>query len=90
MNERIKELAEQAWDSLIDEMGDVVSEDGGLNSDFLHTYVQRFAALIVLECANVIADDDLAKECGTFLMDSYAKGMRYSAHLIKEHFGVRE
>ena len=53
MNKRIKELAEQAWDSLIDEMGDVVSEDGQLNSDFLHAYVQQFAESIVEECANV-------------------------------------
>jgi hypothetical protein len=46
--------------------------------------------LIVRECATAITDDDLAKDCGTFMMDSYAKGMRYSAHLIKEHFGVEE
>jgi hypothetical protein len=51
---------------------------------------EKFAVLIVKECANVITDDDLAKDCGTFMMDSYAKGMRYSAHLIKEHFGVEE
>ena len=49
----------------------------------------KFAELIVRECANVIADNDLAKDCGTIMMDSYAKGMRYSAHLIKEHFGVK-
>lgn len=87
---RIKELAEQAWDYLIDEMGDVVSEDGQLNWDFLHAYDQRFAKLIVEECATAITDDDLAKDCDTFLMQSWAKGMRYSAHLIREHFGVEE
>ena len=90
MNERIKELAEQAWDSLIDEMGDVVSEDGRLNSDFLHAFVQQFAELIVRECATAITDDDLAKDCDTFMMQSWAKGMRYSVEVIKEHFGVRE
>ena len=51
---------------------------------------EKFAVLIVRECATAITNDDLAKDCGTFLMDSYAKGMRYSAHLIKEHFGVEE
>ena len=51
---------------------------------------EKFALLIVRECANVITDDDLAKDCGTFMMDSYAKGMRYSAHLIREHFRVEE
>ena len=90
MNERIRELAEQAWDHLIDEMGDVISEDGSLNSDFLHTYVQRFAELIVRECATAITDDELAKDCDTLMMQSWAKGMNYSAKLIKEHFGVEE
>jgi hypothetical protein len=73
MNPRIKELASQCWDQRL----------YGKHFD-----QEMFAQLIVLECANVIADDDLAKDCDTFLMDSYAKGMRYSAHLIKEHFGI--
>ena len=76
MNERIRELAEQA--------GFNPYNYEGANA----VLFKKFAELIVLECANVIADDDLAKDCGTFMMDSYAKGMRYSAHLIKEHFGV--
>jgi len=50
--------------------------------------LRQVAELIVRECANVIADDDLAKDSGTFMMDSYAKGMRHSAHIIKEHFGI--
>jgi hypothetical protein len=73
MNPRIKELASQCWDQRL----------YGKHFD-----QEMFAQLIVLECARVIADDDLAKDCDTFLMDSYAKGMRYSAHLIKEHFGI--
>ena len=76
MNERIRELAEQAWDHLIDEMGDVVSEDGSLNSDFLHAYVQRFAALIVAECANV-ADENYIH-----------RGSRTCGLAIRLHFGV--
>jgi hypothetical protein len=74
MNPRIQELAEQAgWDT---------------HHAQFDTRIEKFAQLIVQECAAAITDDDLAKDCGTFLMDSYAKGMRYSAHLIKEHFGV--
>ena len=76
MNERIRELLKQAG-----------VKDVTVPKD---TVYEKFAELIVKECANVIADDDLAKDCDTFLMDSYAKGMRYSAHLIKEHFGVEE
>ena len=82
MNELIRKLHEQAQD-WADAHAPYASEE--------HEYfVEKFAQLIVRECANVIADDDLAKDCGTFMMDSYAKGMRYSAHLIKEHFGVEE
>jgi len=76
MNERIKELAEQAWDSLIDVMGYVVSEDGQLNSDFLHAYVQQFAELIVEECANV-ADENYIH-----------RGSRTCGLAIRLHFGV--
>ena len=72
MNERILELTRQVWS----------------DPNISHVNHMKFAKLIVQECANVIADNDLAKDCGTFMMDSYAKGMRYSAHLIKEHFGV--
>ena len=77
MNIRIKELAEQAWDSLIDEMDDVVSEDGRLNSDFLHAYTQRFAELIVRECCDIFV------ELRTRPADLAVKD-------VKKHFGVRE
>ena len=92
MNPRIRELAEQAERLARDELAHLERVHNRLYS---HTedreiYNEKFAQLIVKECANVIADDDLAKDSGTFMMDSYAKGMRYSAHLIKAHFGVEE
>ena len=77
---RIKELAEQA--------GYTPLPGFDFANELQEVFLNKFAKLIVRECANVIANDDLAKDCGTFMMDSYAKGMRYSAHLIKEHFGV--
>ena len=52
MNLKYKELAEQAWDSVRDEMGDVYREDG-LNWDFLHAYDKRYAELIVRQCAEI-------------------------------------
>jgi hypothetical protein len=86
MNERIKELA-KAY--LVHERytryGEIVEED---LYEFYPDELEKFAQLIVEECATAITEDALAKDCGTFMMDSYAKGMRYSAHLIKEHFGV--
>ena len=96
MNERIKQLAEQAGECVNvvytppvrSKTPGKIWEDGHV--DWHTQFNQKFAELIIQECANVITDDDLAKDCGTFMMDSYAKGMRYSAHLIKEHFGVEE
>ena len=83
MNIRIKELAEQAWDSLIDEMGDVVSEDGQLNSDFLHAYVQRFAELIVRECIKLAVPEDSYR-------DEWFKAKCDVMDRIKQHFGVND
>ena len=94
MNERIRELAHQAGEYVNEVYTPPVRsktpgkiwEDGHV--DWHEQFNQKFAELIVQECATAITDDKLAKDCGTFMMDSYAKGMRYSAHLIKEHFGV--
>ena len=92
MNERIKELAEQAERLAEDELAHLERVHNRLYyfNEGREIYNQKFAQLIVQECAAAITDDELAKDCGTFLMDSWAKGMRYSAHLIKEHFGVEE
>lgn len=79
MNERIRELAERA----------------GYQADMFgighwdQSECQKFAELIIRECATAITDHALAKDCDTFLMDSWAKGMRYSAHVLYEHFGVK-
>ena len=82
MNKRIRELAKQSGAWQYYEINEGVGED--------EKHLEKFAQLIVRECATAITDNEFAKDCGTFLMDSYAKGMRYSAHLIKEHFGVEE
>lgn len=92
MNPRIRELAEQVERLARDELAHLERVHNRVYSltEGREIYNEKFAQLIVLECANVIADDDLAKDCGTFLMDSYAKGMRYSVEVIKEHFGVEQ
>ena len=82
MNQRIRELAKEALDYAEQ------NQSAEVQQHWFKLYNEKFAQLIVRECANVIADDDLAKDCGTLMMDSWAKGMRYSAHLIREHFGV--
>ena len=91
MNPRIQELYTQALENKFDYGGGRGVKPGEYYSNYKTVLnAEKFALLIVQECADVIADDDLAKDCGTFMMDSWAKGMRYSAHLIKEHFGVEE
>jgi len=82
MNERIRELAKEALDYA------EKNQSAEVPQHWFKLYNEKFAQLIVRECANVIADDDLAKDCDTFMLQSWAKGMRYSAHLIKEHFGI--
>jgi hypothetical protein len=66
MNERIKQLAEQAG------MHDFVLEAMGIGEEF-----EKFAELIVRECASVVNSRD----------DS---DTGFWANLIKEHFGVEE
>lgn len=83
MNERIRELAGKALDEAVPETWTT------LTAYDLNKFTEKFAELLIRECATAITDDDLAKDCGTFMMDSWAKGMRYSAHVLYEHFGVK-
>jgi hypothetical protein len=48
MNERIKELAEQAWP-----LGQMMTDD----TDQFNTRIEKFAELIVWECAEVAGRD---------------------------------
>ena len=86
MNERIKELAEQAWDDTKEKFGSFVDDGGEVDFTFLHEWTEKFAELIVRECVEVCgsvaavragyhdADGrDTADSCGD---------------QIKEHFGV--
>ena len=66
MNERIRQLAIEA--KLI------ASEPNGFDQNNLSKAQQKFAELIVRECANVAADHDA--------LDIYEE--------IREHFGVEE
>jgi len=81
MNKRIQELAEQAWDTPINEMGDVVSEDGQYSWDF-HRATEKFAEMIVQECISVINR--------RFMGDLNREDMevRRCIEDVQEHFGV--
>ena len=69
MNERIKELAEQV--------------DSEFNSPYdRHKAIERFAELIVRECAKI------SLECGINLnREDFRQGI---ARNIKQHFGVKQ
>ena len=68
MNERIKELEKQCWSHRV---------DGVLVDGHLHFDTQKFAELIVGECASVCENSNY--EFGTIF-----------TKMIKEHFGVEE
>jgi hypothetical protein len=73
MNERIKELAQQAWvdNDQLDACG--------------YTDLQKFAELIVRECANhcdLLLDHKISSE--------WSRGTHDCSRAIKKHFGVEE
>ena len=74
MNERIKQLAEQAGQG----------EPFHIPPEF----VEKFAELIVRECATIINDIPSSPQ-GSW-SDGYYEGCRDSAKQIRQHFGVEE
>ena len=74
MNERLKELAEQAWDAT------------AVSPEFGHpiSFAEKFAELIVQECVGICRDID-----GEDNIDAKS-GRQDCAVEIKEHFGVEE
>ena len=80
MNERIRQLAEQAYDELVEETGNIVVFD--------EDFQQRFAQLIVQECM------DCSTWVGKVNKNVKEPGPMHTAHAInqriKKHFGVEE
>ena len=72
MNARIKLLAEQAYDELVEETGNIVVFD--------EDFQQRFAELIVQECAGRVDHILRERQAGGGTMGDD----------IREHFGVEE
>jgi hypothetical protein len=78
MNERIKELAQQAWvdNDQLDACG--------------YTDLQKFAELIVQECEKVIRAEIAVTDIDGEAERAWEMGMECGVGLIKEHFGVEE
>ena len=77
MNERIKELEKQCWSHRV---------DGVLVDGHLHFDTQKFAELIIRECASKV--DWIYAEKGITI-----DGVNFTVtqgDLIKQHFGVKE
>ncbi len=85
MNERIRELAEQAWIDTKEEFDSIVDDGGSINFTFAHAYDQKFAELIVGECAELCSTHEMADE--PFGEKSYRKGHHFDV-MIRQHFGV--
>jgi len=78
MNERIKELAEQAGPNTQEELN-------SMDRTNVHVIdVKKFAELIVRECADTVTDRCEMRN------ESDVKRAEYHAKRIKEHFGVEE
>ena len=75
MNERIKELADEAFVT--------VSSDGYFSSG---KFCEKFAELIVAECLDIVADADMTELEGPDPEDV----LYVACKQIKEHFGVEE
>jgi hypothetical protein len=90
MNERIKELAEQA-----DEYADnKIQMPGEYHPDWHDTRDEKFAELIVLECvAQIRPMWNQVKEVGAppgYDYDTFDLAYNDCMNAIKEHFGVEE
>ena len=80
MNERIKELAEQAEQYALDRANEGSDED--YDYAFDDDFREKFAELIVREC---IAQCEKNKD-----HEWLGSGSKLSAFNIREHFGVKE
>jgi hypothetical protein len=85
MNERFKQLAEQA------RIKDHWSMD---ERRYLTNYLdeQKFAELIVRECATIILNNDIEKQedygVNHLFFNGWERGVIDSCQIIKQHFGV--
>ena len=85
MNERIRELAKQA--------GIVIPKDSEYNGHIYRNAIEKFAQLIVDECASLYTHDDVMAPVGQSAygeayQDGWIEGTKAYRETILEHFGV--
>ena len=86
MNERIKELAEQAGA----ETWSRAPMRAVTGLAFTDENLKKFAELIVRECIKVAVNKDSGYMHPADVAGYMAAGRSTAAHMIKEHFGVEE
>jgi len=101
MNERIKELAEQAKKYALDAMIKITDKEQALKV-YSESYDTKFAELIVKECdrlnrkqslelAGVVADVEQGDGFDSVCLDTVKRVESYLADgTLKKHFGVEE
>ena len=87
MNERIKKLAVQA--------GIVIPKDSEYNGHIYRNTIEKFAALIVQECADLYTHDDVMAPVGQSAwgeayQDGWIEGTKAYRETIIEYFGVED
>lgn len=85
MNARIKLLAEQAYDELVEETGNIVVFD--------EDFQQRFAQLIVQECVGILMTPEYPMNHPEELSDynrGWVNGRLLGIEHIREHFEVEQ
>ena len=93
MNERIRELAEQAEQYALDKAND--GDDESYEYSFDDNFREKFAELIVKQCTSFISDSLEAANVNLSSRpnDDYWLGFRHACddHLtdIRQHFGVK-
>ena len=94
MNERIRELAEQAEKYALDNVGKghYGIEDLIYQFQFADTTMAKFAELIVRECAEQIKTQGISassEDYGDYEI-GFNAGVYHALYTIKQHFGVEE
>jgi hypothetical protein len=77
MNERIKQLALEAFQPINDMASEGIADRHTFNMHWFQLYNQKFAELIVRECMNTIAESREVRQTAY-----------YYRNRVAEHFGV--
>lgn len=87
MNERIKELAEQAFQPINDISTEGVADRYTFEQAWFQVYNQKFAELVVQECLGQIYSVTMDNPTDDW-DQGYDSGLHQAAETIKQHFEI--